>query len=153
MQDPPCHHSGPFLEIPSFQHWQWGDTPAASFLPYYSQACGLWMLKAWRYYRETTAQKSLSLGKLTEDTVLGILVVKVRERPRLKAEGLGLLLGLSLIFLRCDNGTVIIQEDVLVLKRCMMKYLGLKSCACVRVCVCVCVCVCKEGGRKWGERK
>ena len=59
--------------------------------------------------------------------------MKVRERPRIKAEGLGLLLGLSLIFLRCDNGGVIIQEDVLVLKRCMMKYLGLKS----RVCVCV----------------
>ena len=103
------------------------------------------------YYRETTAQKPLSLGKLTEDTVLGVLVVKVRERPRLKAEGLGLLLGLSLIFLRCDNGIVIMQEDVLVLKRCMMKYLVLKSCVCVRVCVCVCVC--KEGGRKWGERK
>lgn len=71
--------------------------------------------------------------------------MKVRERPRIKAEGLGLLLGLSLIFLRCDNGVVIIQEDVLVLKRCMMKYLGLKSR--------VCVCVCKEGGRKWGERE
>ena len=63
------------------------------------------------------------------------IVVKVRERPRIKAEGLGLLLGLSLIFLRCDNGVMIIQEDVLVLKRCMMKYLGLKS----HVCVCVCV--------------
>ena len=83
--------------------------------------------------------------------------MKVRERPRIKADGLGLLPGLSLIFLRCDNGVVIIQEDVLVLKRCMMKYLGLKShvCACMRVCVCVCmcVCVCKEGGRKWGERE
>ena len=71
--------------------------------------------------------------------------MKVRERPRIKAEGLGLLLGLSLIFLRCDNGVVIIQEDVLVLKRCMMKYLGL-MCG-------VCVCVCMEGGRKWGERE
>ena len=67
--------------------------------------------------------------------------MKVRERPRIKAEGLGLLPGLSLIFLRCDNGVVIIQEDVLVLKRCMMKYLGLKMCVCVCVRVYVCMCV------------
>ena len=83
--------------------------------------------------------------------------MKVRERPRIKAEGLGLLLGLSLIFLRCDNGIVIIQEDVLILKKCMMKYLGLKShvCACMRVCVCVCVCVCvrREAGSGEKERK
>ena len=61
----------------------------------------------------------------------------------------------------CENGTVVIQVNVLALRTCMQKYVEVNMCLQLTFkwfskekekCVCVCVCVCvRERERKRGE--